>query len=226
MYLRSLSKQYGLPDPLDLIKTEPMAKETFKNMVMSRITAYHEKSLREKASINSKMTFMNVAVTGLTGRSHPILSGIVTVDEVKAAKPVIKCLTGDYYTYEIKASQTGGSSHCRICPVIDEVKQETEDIVHVVAGCIATDSIRKNMIQNVVDAAHLTEFPLDIDAILQDKKILCQFLLDNTSINLTNNTRVNIKDPASAEIFKQSRRLIAAIHAERLRKIKNLDKNN
>lgn len=224
IYLRHLSKQYGLPDPLDLLNTEPMSKEVFKNMVMSKITAFHERNLRERAANNSKMGFMNVTTHGLRGRSHPILRDIVTTVDVKAARPVIKCLTSDYYTYAVRAAQTGGSSHCRICPDTTDVNREPEDIVHVVTRCAATEDIRHNMMVNIVTAVSATVVPIDLDSIVQDKSVLCQFLLDCTSLNLSNKTRVNINDPAVTEIFKQCRRLVAAIHAERMRLIKELEK--
>ena len=88
IYVRHLAKQYGLPDPLDLLNSAPMSKDSFKNMVMSKITSFHERNLRDRASNNSKMTFMNVATTGLNGRSHPILRDIITTADVKSARPV------------------------------------------------------------------------------------------------------------------------------------------
>ena len=194
-------------------------------MVLSKIAAFHEKNLRDKAMNNSKMTFLNISTSGLGGRSHPILNGVITTEDVKAVKPAIKCLTGDYYTYSLRAALMGGSSHCRICPNNGENTQEPEDIEHVVAGCVATENIRKSMLTNVVVAMGTTEIPIDIDSILQDKTTLCQFLLDCNSLNLSNATRVNINDPATTEIFRHSRKLIASIHAERLRQIKQLDKN-
>ena len=168
---------------------------------------------------------MNVSTTGLSGKCHPILRDIVTTVDVKAARPVIKCFTGDYYCFAARGAQTGQSTHCRICPSDDD-SREPEDIVHVVAGCAATNDIRTNMMVNVIAAASSTAVPIDIPSILQDKKTLCQFLLDCTSLNLDNNTRVNMNDPASAEIFRQSRKLVAAVHAERMRRIKDLDRRN
>ena len=80
------------------------------------------------------------------------------------------------------------------------------------------------MMVNVIAAASSTAVPIDILSILEDKKILCQFLLDCTSLNLDNNIRVNVDDPAAREIFRQSRKLVAAIHAERMRRLKDLER--
>ena len=71
------------------------------------------------------------------------------------------------------------------------------------------------MMVNVIVVASSTAIQIDILSILEDKKILCQFLLDCTSLNLDNNIRVNVDDPAAREIFRQSRKLVAAVHAER-----------
>ena len=39
----------------------------------------------------------------------------------------MKMLGGDYLTFEKKASQSGGSTHCRACQT-----SEKEDILHIV----------------------------------------------------------------------------------------------
>ena len=63
IHVRHLARQYGLPDPLDLLRQDPMPKSAFKQMVKTKVTAYHERDLREKASHNSKMTYFNVSAT-------------------------------------------------------------------------------------------------------------------------------------------------------------------
>ena len=80
------------------------------------------------------------------------------------------------------------------------------------------------MMVNVIVVASSTTIQIDILSILEDKKILCQFLLDCTSLNLDNNIRVNVHDPAAREIFRQSRKLVAAVHAERMRRLKDWEK--
>ena len=101
----------------------------------------------------------------------------------------------------------------------------TEDIVHVISECLGTKKIREELMANIALAASATQVPVDFQHIVNDKKILTQFLLDNTSLNLPNNCRVNISDSASREIFRQARRLISAVHTERLRKLKELEKS-
>ena len=97
-----------------------------------------------------------------------------------------------------------------------------EDIVHVIAGCAGTRTVREEMLENVALAVKTTTNPVDFQLICGDQNTLTQFLLDNTSMNLLNTCRVNINDCASQEIFVQSRRMIAAINAERVRKLKEM----
>ena len=54
-----------------------------------------------------------VSLTGLRGKKHPALSGIVTTHEVKKAKIHLKMLAGDYLTYELRANRSGGSPHSK-----------------------------------------------------------------------------------------------------------------
>ena len=154
------------------------------------------------------------------------MSDVITSSEVKALRPVLKCLTGDYYCYSTRAALTGGEDYCRICLVEgQDGAKVTVDIVHIISECLGTKKIREELMANIASAASTTEVSVDFQHIVSDKKILTQFLLDNTSLNLPNNCRVNISDSASMEIFRQARRLISAVHTERLRKLKEVEKS-
>ena len=195
IHLRKLTKLYSLPDPLDMMDLN-MTKEQFKEMVTTKITCFHEKEMRERANKNSKMKFLNVSTTGLSGRSHPIISDIITTADVKALRPVLKCLTSDYYTYSARSTTTGSSGHCRLCPTQMSASGDTigptEDIVHVVAGCSGTNTIREKLLGELFTTASKTEVEIDLAAILNNQTTLTQFLLDNTSLNLDKNCRINI----------------------------------
>ena len=52
-HVRLLCKQYSLPDPLTLFEGVQYSKENWKDLVVSRVTVYHERILRQKASTNS-----------------------------------------------------------------------------------------------------------------------------------------------------------------------------
>ena len=57
---------------------------------MTKITIFHENELRIVAETNDCMKYLNVKLTGLTGKFHPCLSGIVTTEEFKKLRPHLK----------------------------------------------------------------------------------------------------------------------------------------
>ena len=69
---------YGLADPLQCLKKDAPKKSEFKEDVRTKITAFYEKELRNKAETNSNMTYLNVSVSGLRGKRHPALSNMLT----------------------------------------------------------------------------------------------------------------------------------------------------
>ena len=115
IYLRNLSEMYGLEDPLIYLNRDAPSKSEFKECVITKITAFHERELRQLAEQNSLMTFFNVSLLGLRGRYYPAISFTKTTNEVAKMKPHLKMLTGNYLTYKIKSEQSGGSPKCRLC---------------------------------------------------------------------------------------------------------------
>ena len=104
---------YGLADPLQCMYSDPPKKSQYKEHILTRVTAFHETELREKAKTNSNMKYLNVSVSGLRGKRHPVLSNMVTASDVLKSRPHLKMLCNDYFTFEKRASQSGGSPHCR-----------------------------------------------------------------------------------------------------------------
>ena len=99
VHLQYLSQKYELPDPLECLRADPLVKSQFKENILTKISAYYEKSLRENAAKRSKMLYLNVSLSGLRGRHHPALAGIITTQEVQKSRIHIKMLAGDYLTY-------------------------------------------------------------------------------------------------------------------------------
>ena len=122
IFLRQLSTMYGLEDPLKCLQRDPPQKATFKEHILTRITAFHETELRQKAKTNSNMSFLNVSVSGLRGRRHPALSNLLTTIDAQKSRPHLKMLFKDYYKYEKHAGdqEAPQSSHCRSCPVTNQ----------------------------------------------------------------------------------------------------------
>ena len=180
------------------------------------------------ASNNSKMTYLNVTTKGLNGKLHPVFSSAITTSEVKELRSVVKMISGDYYTYSMRSSQSGGSPHCRICSSTehsDELQPAPEeDISHILTECVGTKEIRETILPKIEAASRKTKCPIDFQVIKKSPKILTQYLLDCTSLNLNNNMRVNISDEAASDIYREARHFIHAVHLERARILKVLDK--
>ena len=137
-------------DPIECLKEDAPTKSSFKELIETKITAFYEKELRTQALENSCMKFFNVSLIGLRGRPHPALSNITTSHQAKKAKQHLKMLGGDYFTYEKKSKQSGGSPFCRSCR-----KDENEDIPHIIAGCTAYSEIR-DRIRKEYEEIHMT----------------------------------------------------------------------
>ena len=95
-HVKILFQLYNLPDPLILLDCQPWPKETWKQHTKAAIISHHESALRQTASRNMKLQYLNVQATGLTGRLHPSLSWVLTTQYVCTVRPHIKMLAGDY----------------------------------------------------------------------------------------------------------------------------------
>ena len=134
---------------------------------------------------------------------------------MKNARIHLKMLVGDYMTYSIRASQSGGSPHCRCCTT---QPPENEDLLHVLIICSAYTDIRKRLIPEYQDLCLRTKIPLDFKAIFSDDEEFCQFILDPSSFNLK--VRVSLSDPILGQFFKISRDYCNAINTRRLKIIR------
>ena len=83
--LRHLSKMYGLEDPLESLMKEPPSKYQYKELIMTKITSYHEKELRQEASTNEMMQYLNVSLIGLRGKIHPSIRGVIRCGKKNAS---------------------------------------------------------------------------------------------------------------------------------------------
>ena len=126
---------------------------------MTSISSYYESELRAQARSNSRLQFLNVSLRSLRGRLHPAFQNIKTTYDVKKSRPHIKMLSGDYFTYQIRASQSGGSAHCRCC---NDNSKPGEDIQHFIIYCSAYKEIRERLMQDIKclckQTNHLTIF--------------------------------------------------------------------
>ena len=196
IHVRYLSEKYGLPDPLDCLKSEPPSKNQYTEYVYTKISAYFEKSLREKAENNSSMKFLNVSLTGLRGRRHPALSNIMTTHEVKKARTHIKMLLGDYLTFYKKSTRSGGPSSCRCC---SNTTSMNETLTHIPTQCDAYEEIRKQIFPEFSQVCRESRSGVNFHKIVENAENLTQFILDPSSINLT--PRISMNDPVLDKLF-------------------------
>ena len=134
IFTRQLSIKYGLSHPLVCLNSDPPEKSTYKELILTKITSYYERELRENSSSNSCMSFLNVSVTGLRGRHHPALSNQLTTFDVLKSHSHLKMLCQDL-TYEKRADQSGGSPHCRSCNPGPDQPRPSESFVHILVEC-------------------------------------------------------------------------------------------
>ena len=168
--------------------------------------------MRVKASDSSSMKYFNVTLTGLRGKKHPALLGVVTTHEVKKSRIHLKMLVGDYLTYQTKANRSGGSPLCRGCP---ENSPQNESLSHILTECLAYTDIRERIFPEFAEACRTTKSSITFEDILQNKNSLCQFILDPTSFNL--HKRIHITDPALNEIMKISRDYCYTVNSVRMK---------
>ena len=160
VHLKHLCEQYGIEDPLSCLNRDPPTKSTYKEMVKTKVTAYFENVLRQDALKNSAMGYLNVSLSGLRGRHHPAISNMITTREVQTSRPHLKLLAGNYLTYKMKASQSGGSAQCRICSSGAE-----ESISHGVAKCQGTAEVRSKILPEFENLCKLAKNNINFEEI-------------------------------------------------------------
>ena len=112
------------------------------------IILFHEQDLRRQNIENEKLKYLNISVLGLSGRHHAALSGLLTVIDVRKSRPNLKMLVGNFYTYEMKSNESGGSSPCLLY-----FEMKSESVSHILVYCSADNDVRKNLNSCVFGAA-------------------------------------------------------------------------
>ena len=212
--IRQLAQMYGLQDPLISLSQDPPPKSTFKEEVMTKITVYHERKLRENASTNSKMQYLNVYACNLRGQAHPSICNVTSVEEARQMRPHLKMLSGDYFTMQVKSQQSGGDPNCKLC--LSTNTQNIDSISHILVSCLSLSSIRDRIMPEIEQICQNTKY-FCFDDVSKCEITLSQFLLDPSSLNLTQ--RVHVSDIHLTYLFKKIRNLCWALHNERKRKL-------
>ena len=156
------------------------------------------------------MIYLNVSLTGLRGRHHPALSGLLTTKQVSQARIHLKMLAGDYFTYSVRSRQSGGSPNHRSCTPLEPME---EDISHILAVCEKYSDIRDRMLPEFQTLCLQAKSSVKFEEMRSQFNTLTQFILDPSSFNLE--TRIHLSDPILPDIFQLSRDYCNAIHTKR-----------
>ena len=221
-HVRILFAVYNLPDPLTLLNSQPWPKERWKLFTQTAVTAYHEKTWREKAATNSKLGFFNVQVSGLAGRPHPVLTGILTTRDVMCSRIHIKMLSGDYPCFSYLGSDRKQDAYCRLCQFLSPHRcAPDEDMVHVLTMCKATSDTRTRIIFDLLNTI-AKHFPRNNILDCTNHQHLSQLILDPTSLNLPTSIRISPDHPDLLKVLSVCRTLCFAINKDRTRQLKIL----
>ena len=217
-HLQLLCLKYSLPSPLSLLLSgQAWSKESWHCLVKTKVTIWHETELRRQSATNSKMNYLNVAVTGLTGAPHPALRNICTTQDAKKLRVHMKFLTGDFLTNErLSIDQPNTSPACSLCDA------PVESIGHVTVACKATNEVRSRLFPELMNVLSRVQPTCGLLQKSFSASILCQFILDCTSLNLPEVIRVPAHNPGISAIFSISRDWCYSASSERSRKLKLL----
>ena len=217
-HVRILFQMYKLPDPLELLDCQPWPKDTWKQHTKAAIISHHESTLRQTASRNMKLQYLNVQAIGLTGRIHPAIAWVLTTWDVYMVRPHIKMLAGDYLCYADLAHDRGLDPHCRLCQLLSHQPAPAEDREHLITRCRATSDTRTRILPDLLN----TSFPHNRLLCSPTQNLLTQFVLDCSSLNLPSDIRIPTSHQSFTSITKLCSSLIFALHKDRTRQLKNL----
>ena len=222
-HVQLLCLKYGLPSPLSLLLRSELSpcigKEEWNILVKTRVTAWYERELRNQAHCNSKMRYLNVSLTGLSGQPHIVLHGILSTQDAKKLRLHLKFLTCDFFCNELLShSQPSISPACDFCPSPAPV----DSIEHALVSCLPMTEIKSRLYAELVNTIAQVQPNCSILREIPTAPVLAQFILDCTSPNLPQSIRIPAHNPGIVKICKISRDWCFAISCERLRLSKQL----
>ena len=204
---------YNMEDPLTLLDRVPPPKGEYKEYILTKIAAFHERELRLQASKIKSLKYFNLSLLSLRGKPHVSICDVFTSKEVSNMRPHLKFLCGDYLTYQKRARHSGGSPNCRVCE-----SGEPDSYKHIIMSCEALQTPRDIMLSQIIQLCENNNI-LFIHNILEDEELMTQFIIDPTSHNLPQ--RVNINDQVLPSLISICRNLCNSLHLLRMKIIKD-----
>ena len=164
------------------------------------------------------MEFLNVQLSGLSGKPHPAITAVTTTRDVLKLRIYLKFLTGDYLSNSRLAKDQGTNNpECRLCT------SPCEDIKHILTECRATAEPRERLLPDLLNALHsISPDSKILDLPNLTNSVLTQFILDCGSPNLTNGYRLNYSQPGISEIFRIARDWCFSINNIRMHLLRTL----
>ena len=160
--------------------------------------------------------------TGLSGRIYPILSWVMTTQDVEKVRPHVKMLAGDYQCFANLASDQGIEPHCRMCELLSSHPSPVEDLEHILTRCRATADTRNRIIPELLNTLAGC-YPGNGLLTKITHATLTQFILDCSSLNLQTHIRVPPNHPGFKSIAKLCSNFINGIHRDRTRQLKAMN---
>ena len=136
-------------------------------------------------------------------------------------RPHLKMLSGDYLCFAYLASDRGLDPSCRLCQSLSHLPVPSEDLEHLLARCKATGETRNRYLPEVLNTV-AKYFPTSKILNNTNTDILTQFLLDCSSLNLSQDFRIPNNHPNFIEITRHCSIMIHGIHRDRTRQLKDL----
>ena len=126
------------------------------------------------------MKYFNVQLLGLLSRPHPALHHILETRQAQKCRSHLQLLLGDFASYEVLGRQQQSDQSSMLC------RDETDSTQHILTECPATSDNRECFLPELLKS--LSVFSPDYGLLNTPilKNTLTQFLLDPTSMNLTN----------------------------------------
>ena len=122
-------------------------------------------------------------------------------------------------SFELLALQRNSDPHCRLCPAPVESTQ------HILTECRATADIRQRLLPELLN---LLADVQPNNGFLREpiqNRVLTQFLLDPTSLNLSNTYRISLQHPRLREFFRLARDWCFTVNNNRVQQLKNRKKS-
>ena len=210
---------YGLPHPLDFLKSPP-TKATFKTFVKKRVIDYWESLLRAEATLLPSLSSFRPAFMSLT-TPHPIWTTAGSSPASVAMATVQSVmLSGRYYTEALCSHWSKNKRGlCLLSPV--ECIDTIEDLNHIIKICPVLTPCRQNLVlftEKYADKIESTE----IRALLTN---LCDlthpsfvnFLLDCSSLPEVIASVQQHGQAVLHHLFRVTRTWLFVLHRERLK---------